>query len=114
MTNKIAIRVKPLKRWADVSNMTRHGKREDPSRHVSRDHTYQNIHFSFVEIEQQADERGTITQHSDFGVLEHDGLNGLDIGEQFQNLAEESGASWRKNAIVGTEMLFIALSLIHI
>lgn len=108
MTNKIAIRVKPLKRWADVSNMTRHGKREDPSRHVNRDHTHQNIHFSFVEIEHQTDERGTVTQHGDFGVFEHDGLNGLDIGEQFQNLAEESGASWRKNAIVGTEMLFIA------
>lgn len=108
MTNKVAIRVKPLKRWADVSNMTRHGKREDPSRHVNREHTHQNIHFSFVEIEHQTDERGTVTQHGDFGVFEHDGLNGLDIGEQFQNLAEESGASWRKNAIVGTEMLFIA------
>ena len=108
MTNKIAIRVKPLKRWADVSNMTRHGKREDPSRHVNRGHTHQNIHFSFVEIEHQTDERGTVTQHGDFGIFEHDGLNGLDIGEQFQNLAEESGASWRKNAIVGTEMLFIA------
>lgn len=108
MTNKIAIRVKPLKKWADVSNMTRHGKREDPSRHVNREHTHQNIHFSFVEIEHQTNERGTVTQHGDFGISEHDGLNGLDIGEQFQNLAEESGAIWRKNAIVGTEMLFIA------
>ena len=45
MGHKIAIRVKPLKQWSDVSNATRHGKREDPAKHVDRVRTHLNQHW---------------------------------------------------------------------
>jgi len=108
MSNKIAIRVKPLKKWADVANMSRHGKREDPAKHVNRDRTIQNIHFSFTEDETTRSDRGEVTHNGDFGIVEHGEGECLDITEEFEALADRTGAKWRKGAIVGTEFMFLA------
>lgn len=108
MSNKIAIRIKPLKKWSDVANMSRHGKREDPAKHVNRDLTVQNIHFNFMEDETMRGDRGEVTHNGDFGIVEHGEGECLDITEEFEYLAERSGAKWRKGAIVGTEFMFLA------
>ena len=108
MSNKIAIRIKPLKKWSDVANMSRHGLREDPAKHVNRDLTVQNIHFNFTEIETLRSDRDEITSHGDFGIVEHTDGKGLNITEEFEHLAGRTGAKWRKGAIVGTEFMFLA------
>lgn len=108
MSNKIAIRVKPLKKWADVANMSRHGKREDPAKHVNRDLTIQNIHFNFTEDETTRSDRGEVTHNGDFRIVEHGEGECLDITEEFEDLAHRNGAKWRKGAIVGTEFMFLA------
>lgn len=99
MEHKIAIRVKPLKRWSDVSNATRHGKRDDPSKHVDRSRTHLNQHWRFTKTSKKD---GTVQWGMNRGEAP------VDIAEAFQAIAEEGNLKWRKNAIVGTEMLFIA------
>lgn len=99
MGNKIAVRVKPLKQWSDVSNATRHGKREDPSKHVDRSRTHLNKHWLSMDIENPDGSVGRKVMPTEQPV---------DIAAAFKDLADKRGAKWRKNAIVGTEMLFIA------
>lgn len=95
MGHKIAVRVKPLKKWSDVSNATRHGRREDPARHVDRSRTHLNHHYGWT-----LDEGGQpVLRKQDEPV---------DIEAAFRASAEHHGAKWRKGAIVGTELLFIA------
>ena len=95
MGHKIAIRVKPLKQWSDVSNATRHGKREDPAKHVDRTRTHLNQHWL---SETDPEGKTRINLKSD----------PVDIETAFVDLAKRKGVKWRKGAIVGTEMLFIA------
>lgn len=95
MGHKIAIRVKPLKQWSDVSNATRHGKRADPAKHVNRTRTHLNQHWH-----SEQDDKG----NTNFIVKPEP----VDIETAFLNLANRRGIKWRKGAIVGTEMLFIA------
>ena len=95
MGHKIAIRVKPLKQWSDVSNATRHGKREDPAKHVDRTRTHLNQHWLY---EAGPDGKGSINLKDE----------PIDIEQAFVGLAKSQGVKWRKGAIVGTEMLFIA------
>lgn len=97
MANKIAVRIKPLKQWSDVSNATRHGAREDPAKHVDRSRTELNMHWRSMPNPENGKKRMMSRQ---------DGP--VDIAEAFRDLAEYRGAKWRKGAIVGTEMLFIA------
>ena len=97
MGHKIAIRVKPLKQWSDVSNATRHGKREDPAKHVDRVRTHLNQHWRSMTDPENPEKRRLFPQ-----------AEPVDIAEAFRDLAQHRGAKWRKGAIVGTEMLFIA------
>lgn len=97
MGHKIAVRVKPLKQWSDVSNATRHGAREDPAKHVDRSRTELNMHWRSIPDPKNGQKRLMAPQ---------DGP--VDIAEAFRDLAEYRKAKWRKGAIVGTEMLFIA------
>lgn len=87
----IAVRVKPLKKWSDVANSARHGRREDPAKHVDRSRTHLNRHWA-------------VTGTCEFE--EHP--EPADIEKAFNITAAIVGANWRKGAIVGTEMLFIA------
>lgn len=87
----IAVRVKPLKKWSDVANATRHGRREDLARHVDRSRTHLNRHWA-------------VTGTCEFE--EHP--EPADIEVAFNITAGIAGANWRKGAIVGTEMIFIA------
>lgn len=50
MGHKIAVRIKPLKQWSDVSHATRHGAREDPARHVDRARTHLNQHWRSIPV----------------------------------------------------------------
>lgn len=87
----IAVRVKPLKKWSDVANAARHGRREDPARHVDRSRTHLNRHWAVTgtcEFEERPEP--------------------ANIEKAFNIAAAIVGANWRKGAIVGTEMLFIA------
>lgn len=99
MGNKIAVRVKPLKQWSDVSNATRHGKREDPSKHVDRSRTHLNKHWVSMDVPNPDGSMGRKLMPTS---------EAPDIAAAFKDLAEKRGAKWRKGAIVGTEMLFIA------
>lgn len=99
MGNKIAVRVKPLKQWSDVSNATRHGKREDPSKHVDRSRTHLNKHWVSMDVPNPDGSMGRKLMPTS---------EAPDIAAAFKDLAERRGAKWRKGAIVGTEMLFIA------
>lgn len=92
MTNKIAIRIKPLKKWADVANMTRHGLRKDPARHVDRTRTMLNEHW---------------VMNEDISKLKRVS-EGADLRKCFEHLGKAMGAKWRKSAAVGTEMIWIA------
>lgn len=99
MGHKIAVRVKPLKQWSDVSNATRHGKREDPAKHVDRTRTNLNEHWISEMVPQpDGSSKWMLNRTSD----------PVDISAAFKAVAERTGAKWRKGAIVGTEMLFIA------
>ena len=95
MGHKIAVRVKPLKKWSDVANATRHGKREDPARHVDRSRTHLNHHYGWM---LNADGKPVLRKQNE----------PVNIEEAFKALAAHHGAKWRKGAIVGTELLFVA------
>lgn len=94
--NKIAVRVKPLKKWSDVAMATKHGRREDLSKHVDPDRTKDNLHW---QLRRDETTNRTVLRPQDTGA---------DIEEAFLLRAKENGAKWRKNAIVGTELMFIA------
>lgn len=99
MADKIAVKVKPLTQWSDVSNATRHGRRDDPAKHVDRSRTHLNQHWIAAKITKKD---GTVQ----WGMNKSE--EAVDIAEAFKATAEGANLKWRKNAIVGTEMLFIA------
>lgn len=87
----IAVRVKPLKKWSDVANAARHGRRDDPAKHVDRSRSHLNRHWA-------------VTGSCEFEEQDE----AADIELAFSITAGLADAKWRKGAIVGTEMLFIA------
>lgn len=90
--NRVAVRIKNFRTWADVANATRHGRREDTARHVDRERTPLNMHWEL------ADDAQRLVRASE----------GADIRDCMERLGKERGAKWRKNAAIGTEMLWIA------
>lgn len=92
MGNKVAVRIKNHHKWGDVANATRHGRREDPAKHVDRERTPANIHWALREDAE--------------GLTRTD--EGADLQDCLQRLGQAKGATWRKGASVATEMLWIA------
>ncbi len=90
--SKVAVRIKNFRSWADVSNATRHGRRQDPAAHVDRERTKLNVHWELAEDGQR--------------LVRAE--QGADIRDCMERLGKERGAKWRKGAAVGTEMLWIA------
>ena len=86
------MRIKNFRTWADVQNATRHGRREDPARHVDRTKTDLNLHWA-IDAEGKALRRQ---------------VEGADLRDCMERIGEARGAKWRKGAAVGTEMLWIA------
>ena len=88
----IALRIRPLKKWADVAAATEHGQRIRNVAHVDASRSSLNVHWS------------------------HDpavgGLAPVDapaeIATCLRKRADQLGARWHKTAIVATEILFIA------
>lgn len=91
---KIALRIRPLRKWADVAAATQHGARVRNVEHVDLDRSHLNVHWTF---------------DADFGQLRPtDGP--ADIARCLKLRADQLGARWHKTAIVGTEVMFIASS----
>lgn len=89
---KIALRIRPLKKWADVAAATEHGQRIRNVEHVDLGRSHLNHHWNF---------------DSDRGQLQPTDQP-ADITRCLRMRAEQLGARWHKSAIVGTEVMFIA------
>ena len=89
---KIALRIRPLKKWSDVAAATQHGQRIRKVDHVDLAKSHLNDHFEYIEAS---------------GRLEP--IKGPpDITAALRRRAQQLGARWHKSAIVGTEVMFIA------
>lgn len=91
---KIALRIRPLRKWADVAAATAHGARVRNVAHVNLSRSSLNAHWTF---------------DAPTGRLQRE--NGpADIAHCLKARAGQLGARWHKSAIVGTEVMFIASS----
>jgi hypothetical protein len=88
----ISLRVRPLKKWADVAAATQHGQRVRNVEHVDRTRTHLNVHYVFDA------EAGCLVKNAE----------AADIAGCLRDRAEALGARWHRGAIVGTEIMFIA------
>lgn len=88
----IALRVRSLKKWADVAAATEHGQRIRNVAHVDLSLSYLNVHW---------------THDPEAGCLGRSDAP-ADITECLRKRAHQLGARWHKTAIVGTEIMFIA------
>lgn len=88
----IALRVRPLKKWADVAATTEHGQRIRNVAHVDLTRSDLNVHWSY---DQAAG-----------GLVPVDAP--ADIAACLRKRANQIGARWHKTAIVATEIMFIA------
>jgi hypothetical protein len=91
---KIALRVRPLKKWADVAAATQHGQRIRNVEHVDLTKSHLNTHW-----EHNARAGGLVRSDAP-----------ADITRCLRTRAGQLGARWHKTAIVGTEIMFIASS----
>lgn len=89
---KIALRIRPLKKWADVVAATQHGQRIRNVEHVDLTRSHLNAHWAFDVATGQL-------QPTD---------QPADIAHCLRMRAGELGARWHKTAIVGSEIMFIA------
>jgi hypothetical protein len=89
---KIALRIRPLKKWADVAAATQHGQRIRNVEHVDLTLSHLNRHWTFDIATGQL----------------HPSEHPADIARCLRTRAGQLGARWHKTAIVGTEVLFIA------
>ena len=88
----IALRIRPLRKWADVAAATEHGQRFRNVDHVDLWRSHLNDHFEY---------------NSKSGGLAP--IKGPpDITAALRRRAQQLGARWHKSAIVGTEAMFIA------
>jgi hypothetical protein len=90
-THYIALRVRPMKKWADVAAATQHGQRIRNVEHVDLTKSHLNTHWSF-------DGAKGHLQPTDHPT---------DIAHCLRTRAGQLGARWHKTAIVGTEIMFI-------
>ncbi|MCZ8017153.1 MAG: plasmid recombination protein [Limnobacter sp.] len=88
----IALRVRPLKKWADVAAATEHGQRIRNVAHVDLTRTDLNVHWSY--------------DPAAGGLVPID--SPADIAACLRKRANQIGARWHKTAIVSTEVMFIA------
>ena len=88
----ICLRVKPLRKWADVATATQHGRRGRRMEHVDAARSHMNVHYVFVPSR---------------GRLEKSNAP-ADITLCLRDRASSLGARWHKSAIVATEVMFIA------
>lgn len=89
---KIALRIRPLRKWADVAAATQHGARVRNVEHVDLSRSSLNAHWTFDAAK---------------GWLER-AEGPADIAECLKARAGQLGARWHKSAIVATEVMFIA------
>lgn len=89
---KIAVRVQPLRKWADVGAATQHGQRIRSLEHVDKTRSALNVHYQVCPKS---------------GRLKRSKVP-ADITACLRRRADALGASWHKGAIVGTEVMFIA------
>lgn len=89
---KIALRIRPLRKWADVAAATEHGARVRNVEHVDLSRSHLNVHWTFDAASGQ--------------LRPTDGP--ADIARCLKARAGQLGARWHKTAIVGTEVMFIA------
>lgn len=88
----IALRLRPLKKWADVVAASEHGQRIRNVEHVDLSRSHLNTHWSF---DPKAGHLQPVHQPAD-------------ISRCLRTRADQLGARWHKSAIVGTEIMFIA------
>lgn len=88
----ICLRIRPLRKWADVAAATEHGRRARKTEHVERSRSHLNEHYVFS---------------PDTSQLERS-LTPADIALCLRSRATSLGARWHKSAIVATEVMFIA------
>lgn len=89
---KIALRIRPLRKWADVAAATQHGARVRNVEHVDLSRSPLNTHWTFDAAK---------------GRLES-AEGPADIAQCLKARAGQLGARWHKSAIVATEVMFIA------
>lgn len=89
---KIALRIRPLRKWADVAAATHHGARVRNVEHVDLSRSSLNAHWTFDAAK---------------GRLER-AEGSADIAQCLKARAGQLGARWHKSAIVATEAMFIA------
>lgn len=88
----IALRIRPLRKWADVAAATEHGQRIRNVAHVDLTRSDLNIHWSY--------------DPAAGGLVPMDAP--ADIAACLRKRANQIGARWHKTAIVATEIMFIA------
>lgn len=88
----IALRIRPLKKWADVAAATEHGQRIRNVTHVDASRSSLNVHWTH--------------DLAAGGLAPVDAP--ADIAACLRKRADQLGARWHKTAIVATEIMFIA------
>nr|WP_254216571.1 plasmid recombination protein [Tabrizicola sp. TH137] len=88
----ICLRVRPLRKWADVAAATEHGRRVRKAAHIDLTRSQMNEHYVFDPDAVQLERCETPA----------------DITRCLRARAGELGAKWHKSAIVATEIMFIA------